>query len=121
MFTCNHITILCSDIERAHEFYVDKLGLALLARWPRMIAVRAGDVRFSISQSDEIAKDGNVNVILRTDDVEAARDTLQSRGVTLLEDIIEAPNFMRFFTLEDPDANIIHVGQYLRDPLAVGG
>ena len=85
-----------------------------------MIAVKAGEVRLSISQSEEIAKEGNVNIILRTDDIESAKTTLMSRGITLLEDIIEAPNFMRFFTIEDPNHNIIHVGQYLRDPLAVG-
>ena len=105
---------------RAREFYVEQLGLTLLAEWPRMIAVKAGEVRLSISQSEEIAKEGNVNIILRTDDIESAKTTLMSRGITLLEDIIEAPNFMRFFTIEDPNHNIIHVGQYLRDPLAVG-
>jgi predicted enzyme related to lactoylglutathione lyase len=86
-----------------------------------MISVRAGEVRFSISQSDEIVKESNVNIILRTENIEAARNMLQSRGVTLLEDIVEAPNFMRFITIEDPDHNIIHIGQYLRDPLAIGG
>jgi catechol 2,3-dioxygenase-like lactoylglutathione lyase family enzyme len=121
MFTCNHITIACSDIDRAHEFYIDKLGLTLLNRWPHMISARAGEVRFSISPSDELSKEGNVNVILRTDDIDAAKKELESRGVTLLEDIVEAPNFMRFFTIEDPDHNIIHIGQYLRDPLAIGG
>jgi predicted enzyme related to lactoylglutathione lyase len=121
MFSCNHVTISCSDIEQAHEFYVNRLGLTLLNRWPRMISVRAGEVRFSISESNEIAKEGNVNIILRTDDIEAAKSTLESRSVTLLEDIVEAPNFMRFFTTQDPDHNIIHIAQYLRDPLAVGG
>src|SRR5947208_4362065 len=102
MFTCNHVTIACSDIERAYEFYVTKLGLTLLARWPRMFAVRTGEVRFSISQSDEIAKDGNIQIILRTDDIDSAKAAIESNGITLAQDIVEAPNFMRFFTLEDP-------------------
>lgn len=121
MFTCNHLTILCSDIERSFDFYVNKLGLTLLMRWPKMFAVRAGEVRFSVSQSDEIAKDGNPQIILRTDDIEAAKVAVTKNGVDLLQDIVEAPNFMRFFTMQDPAGNIIHIGQYLRDPLAVGG
>src|ERR1700733_6550151 len=109
MFTCNHITILCSEIERSFDFYSNKLGLELLHRWPRMFAVRAGEVRFSVSQSDEIAKDGNVQIILRTDNSDEAKAELVGKGITLAQDIVEAPGFMRFFTIEDPNGNIIHV------------
>jgi predicted enzyme related to lactoylglutathione lyase len=86
-----------------------------------MFAVRAGDVRISVFQSDEVASSGNVEIILRTDDIETAKAAVTNNEVTLTQDIIEAPGFMRFFTLEDPDRNVIHIGQYLRDPLAVGG
>jgi hypothetical protein len=46
---------------------------------------------------------------------------LVTNGLTLAQDIVEAPGFMRFFTVEDPDANVIHIAEYLRDPLASGG
>src|SRR4051794_35181031 len=118
MFTCNHITILTADIERSHEFYVEKLGLSLLRRWPKMFAVRAGEVRLSISEStDAIQVEGNVRIVLRTASIKQAREEVTAKGIVLLEDIVEAPGFMRFFTLQDPDGNILHVGEYLRDPL----
>jgi predicted enzyme related to lactoylglutathione lyase len=121
MFTCNHITIACSDIESSFDFYVSKLGLELLHRWPRMFAVRAGEVRFSVSQSDEMASESNVQIILRTDDIEMAKAALTGRGLSLDNDIVTAPDFMRFFTIADPDGTVVHIAQYLRDPLAVGG
>ncbi len=121
MLSCNHISISCLDIERWFDFYANKLGLTLLHRWPKMFAVRAGDVRISVFQSEEIASSGNIEIILRTDDIETAKASVTNDGVALAQDIIEAPDFMRFFTLEDPDGNVIHIGQYLRDPLAVGG
>lgn len=62
-----------------------------------------------------------MQIILRTDNIEAAKAELVGNGITLAQDIVEAPGFMRFFTIEDPDGNVIHVGQYLRDPLAAGG
>ena len=65
-----------------------------------MFAVRAGDIRFSISQTDEIAKDGNVQIVLRTDDLEAATRSWvisgghHQKGVVPHQDILEAPKFM---------------------------
>ena len=111
----------CSNIERSFDFYTNKLGLPLLHRWPKMFAVRAGEIRISVFQSEEVASSGNIEIILRTDDIETAKAAMINSGVILAQDIIEAPDFMRFFTVEDPDGNVIHIGQYLRDPLAVGG
>jgi catechol 2,3-dioxygenase-like lactoylglutathione lyase family enzyme len=121
MFTCNHISVRCSDIERSIDFYTHKLGLELLHRWPKMFAVRAGEIRISVFQSDEISTTGNIEIILRTNDIESAKTRLVTNGLTLAQDIVEAPGFMRFFTVEDPDANVIHIAEYLRDPLASGG
>src|SRR5207248_584086 len=85
MYTCNHITVLCSDVERSFDFYVNKLGLTLLARWPRMFAVRAGEVRFSVSQSEEIANEGNIQIILRTDNIESAKEAATKNGIELIQ------------------------------------
>ena len=119
MFTCNHLTILCSDISRMKEFYVAKLGLEVLEDFPKVMAVRAGEVRFSFFVSEEeFAKQNRVQIILRTSDINKAKEQLLNAGVEPLEDIIEAPNFMKFITIGDPDGNIVYVGEYLRDPLA---
>jgi predicted enzyme related to lactoylglutathione lyase len=121
MFTCNHISVRCSDIERSFDFYTKKLGIPLLQRWPKMFAILAGEVRISIFQSDEVSAVGNIEIILRAHDIEAAKATSIANGLTLAQDIVEAPGFMRFYTLEDPDGNVIHIAQYLGNPLTREG
>jgi catechol 2,3-dioxygenase-like lactoylglutathione lyase family enzyme len=121
MFTCNHISQGCSDLEQSFDFYVNKLGLTLLQRWPKMFAVRAGEVRISVFQTNEVSTSGNVEIILRTDNIEAAKDSIRNNNIPLIQDIVEAPGFMRFFSLKDPDGNVLHIGEYLRDPLEIGG
>jgi catechol 2,3-dioxygenase-like lactoylglutathione lyase family enzyme len=121
MFTCNHISMSCSDIERSFDFYVNKIGLTLLQRWPKMFAVRAGEVRISVFQAEEVSISGNIEIILRTKDLETAKVTIMNNNISLTQDIVEAPGFMRFLSLKDPDGNVIHIGEYLRDPLEVGG
>ncbi len=121
MFTCNHISMSCSDIEQSFDFYVNMLGLTLLHRWPKMFAIRAGEVRISVFQANEISTPGNVEIILRTNNVETAKNSITNSGITLTQDIVEAPGFMRFLSVKDPDGNVLHIGEYLRDPLAIGG
>jgi len=82
MFTCNHLTILCSDISRMKEFYVAKLGLEVLEDFPKVMAVRAGEVRFSFFVSEEeFAKQNRVQIILRTSDINKAKEQLLNAGV----------------------------------------
>lgn len=121
-FTCNHLVVRTTDIGAAREFYVDKLQLELLEGGEFFLAVKAGDVRFSFfkieaERPEEPEDRPEISIVLRTDDVEKARDFLQENGVTLAQDIVEAPNFMRFLTVEDPDGNVVHVAEYLADPL----
>lgn len=119
-FECKHLSYSCADIKAMREFYADKLELELLDNGEHFFAVRAGDVRFSFFAGGKryvIADDSaGMGIILKTDNVNEAKDFVTGKGIILLNDIVEAPNFMKFFTLEDPDGNIVHIGEYLADP-----
>ncbi len=119
-FECKHLSYSCADIKAMKEFYADKLGLELLDNGEHFFAVRAGDVRFSFFAGGKkypIADDSaGMGIILKTDNVNDARAFVLSKDITLLNDIVEAPSFMKFFTLEDPDGNIVHIGEYFADP-----
>ncbi len=119
-FECKHLSYSVSDKKAMKEFYADKLELELLDDGPHFFAVRAGDVRFSFFAGGKrysIADDSaGMGIVLKTDDVFKAKEFITSKQIILLSDIIEAPGFMKFFTLEDPDGNIIHIGEYLADP-----
>jgi hypothetical protein len=58
-----------------------------------------------------------MRLVLRTEDLEATMRALEAHDIALLEGIVEAPGFFKFITLQDPDGNIIHIGEYFRDPL----
>ena len=119
MFTCNHLVIQTPDIARARAFYIEKLGLTLLGGGEHYFAARAGELRLSFFPSNEApVGPGRIAVILRTDDVDAEFKRLTTSGIEAPDGIIEAPGFMRFFSFEDPDGNVVHIGEYLRDPLA---
>jgi catechol 2,3-dioxygenase-like lactoylglutathione lyase family enzyme len=119
MFTCNHLVFRTPDIARARDFYIEKLGLTLLGGTEKYFAARAGEIRLSFfPKEDTSTGEGRIAFILRTDNVDEAFTRLTAAGIAVPEGIIEAPDFMRFFTFEDPDGNTLHVGQYLRDPLA---
>jgi catechol 2,3-dioxygenase-like lactoylglutathione lyase family enzyme len=119
-FECKHLSYSVSDKKAMKEFYADKLGLELLDDGERFFAVRAGDVRFSFFAGGNkytIPEDAaGMGIILKTENINDARAFVLGKDITLLNDIIEAPNFMKFFTLEDPDGNIVHIGEYLADP-----
>lgn len=119
-FECKHLSYSVSDKNAMKEFYADKLGLELLDDGEHFFAVRAGDIRFSFFAGGKkypVADDAaGMGIILKTENVSEARAFVLSKDITLLNDIVEAPNFMKFFTLEDPDGNIVHIGEYLSDP-----
>jgi predicted enzyme related to lactoylglutathione lyase len=101
------------------DFYVGKLGLEVLEDFPQVLAVRAGDIRFSFfKSSEELENQNRVQVILRTTDIESAKAAIAKAGVEIIEDVVEAPNFMKFLTIADPDNNTVYIGEYLRDTLA---
>lgn len=125
--TIQHIEIHVSSLERAKEFYADKLGLEVIEELPHLnlLALKAGDVRVSIFggfQSDVNLPERRTgtHIIFRTKNLENAIKELQDRGVKFLGDVFEAPGFIRDIATTDPDGNIIEIAQYLRDPLSKG-
>jgi catechol 2,3-dioxygenase-like lactoylglutathione lyase family enzyme len=112
-----------SDIDAAKEFYLDKLGLTVIESYTKFFAVKAGDVRFSIFAGGvkrPAGDDGDApaSIILRTADLAATMAELSASGIEFESEAVEAPNFMRYVPLLDPDGNRIHIAQYLADPFA---
>jgi catechol 2,3-dioxygenase-like lactoylglutathione lyase family enzyme len=63
-----------------------------------------------------------MHFVYRTDDIARTAAELRTRGIPLdggdEHGIHEAPGFIRYVVLHDPEGNRIEIGQYLRDPLA---
>ena len=121
--TCNHIAFRVSSLKKTKEFYVKKLELEILENTSTLLALKAGEVRLSFFEGYKKAvisskNETGYNIILRTKNISSARNSLVKKKIKLVQDITEAPGFLKFITIKDPDNNIIHIGEYLSDPLA---
>ncbi len=122
--TIQHIEVHVNSIEKAREFYVDKLGLTILDDMPDMnlLAVKAGGVRVSIfggfgEKEENNNKKSGTHIIFRTDNLKNTIEELKKRGVVFTGEIVEAGGFIRDIPTIEPDGNIIEFAEYLRDPL----
>jgi catechol 2,3-dioxygenase-like lactoylglutathione lyase family enzyme len=77
--------IPAKDLQRAREFYADKLGLQPVEERPGGLRYRCGSGHFSLFQSAGGASGGHTQMAWEVDDIEATVETLRSRGVVFEE------------------------------------
>src|SRR5688500_12186418 len=107
------IGLTVDDLEKAVEFYRDKLGLKHLFNAPPAMAFFAcGEVRLMLSRSER--PDGErfgAAIYFRVGDIQAARDALVARGISfeaepkLLAKMPDHELWMGFF--RDPSRNLL--------------
>jgi len=116
-FELKHLSYNVSDLKASKDFYVNKLEFDELDSTEHFFAAKTGNIRFSFfpgAKKYPIADDAaGMGIILAVDNIQEAKEFIMGNGISLLNDIVEAPGFMKFFTVEDPDGNIIHFGEYL--------
>jgi len=106
------LTIIVSDMQRSVDFYTERLGLALKARYGDEFAVlEAPGVRIGLHPAKGTQqKPGSISLGLGVDDVEAGRKHLQARGVAFKGDIVSDPP-MRLAFLTDPDGVELYLAE----------
>jgi catechol 2,3-dioxygenase-like lactoylglutathione lyase family enzyme len=118
---CRHAVIGTSDLARAREFYLEKVGLPLLEEIPaaNLFACGIGGFRLSVfggytavPQRDD--RSAGLNLVFEVEDIETALAELSGRGLVFDGGIHEAPGFCRFIVAFDPDDNPVEFAQYLR-------
>lgn len=107
------ITIPTQDFERAVEFYGGVLGLPESKRWGQMPAAEfeTGNLTLAVWQPDAfgVGFQANPNPIeLRVDDVAAAREKLEARGVSFEADTLDSGVCHQAF-FSDPDGNALAI------------
>ncbi len=60
---------------------------------------------------------GMQHIVVRTSDLSAAKEEAINKGIKINGDIIDIPNLHRFLELEDPDGNIVFLGEYYAEPV----
>lgn len=115
----NHVTVGCTDVERAVAFY-RALGLEPIVRADHYARLACPDGRatLSVHRGDRPVASTTV-VYFECDDVDATVDDLVAAGVVFDERPTDRPWLWREARLSDPDGNricLFHAGANRLDP-----
>lgn len=105
------VTLGTQDYEVAAKFYGEVLGLPFSKRWGNMPAgeFETGSLTIAVMQSDAFGIEFQPHrhpIALRVDDVHAAREELERRGVEFKGNIIDSGECHQAL-FEDPDGNLL--------------
>jgi predicted enzyme related to lactoylglutathione lyase len=106
------VCIPTTDHDRACAFYGETLGLQQKQRWGDRPATefQAGNLTFVVFDptgfGQSAAHPNSAPIALHTDDVVAARDALQAKGVTFIVDFMDSGVCHQAIFL-DPDGNAL--------------
>jgi predicted enzyme related to lactoylglutathione lyase len=102
-----------ADIDRAVDFYENVLGLERSKQWGDMPAheFETGNLTIAVVQMDAFGQEFSPHrspIAFRVDDVPAAKEELESRGVKFLGDIIDS-GVCHQAIFRDPDGNALDI------------
>ena len=113
----DHIYYWTRDMDRAVAFYEAVLGLPVSSRsgdeWAEF---RAGPIRLALHRTEDTSVPPSGTVVFRVPDLDAARWSLEQRGVVFDGHDSEVPAVARFATFHDPDGNPVQLIEYLARP-----
>lgn len=115
------LSILVSDMPKAKEFYLDKLGLKKTIdyrqaddNWYVTLTLPEGGTVITLSTYRENRNPGTVSLYFETSDVAAARKELSDKGVEVGEvgdDLFGSGSGVKYLNLKDPDGNQVLLAQ----------
>ncbi len=115
------VMIAVSDMPKAKEFYADRLGLKVVqdyrqddSHWWVSLELPEGGATIALSTYHEKTKPGDMVLYFATSDITAAHRELSDKGVKVndvKDDLYGPGSGVKWFTLNDPDENLIHLVQ----------
>jgi len=109
------VIVRVSDIENSKEWYLKKLGLALLfedASMKLVVLDTNSPTSLTLWQTDEaflVSRNTASFPIFKTPDADALRQELSHRGIEVGEIIQDS--YVKYFLFYDPDGNILEACQ----------
>lgn len=119
------LQIAVGDMPKAKEFYEQTLGLKVITdyrqddnHWWVELALPEGGVHIALTTLHLHMKPGTQTLYFATPDVEVFQKNLRKKGVAVsdVKDNLHGPGSgVKWFKLQDPDGNLVHVEQAQRD------
>jgi len=107
------------DLEKAIKFYTDKLGFDLAFQYEDFYAgISFGEYVIHLKLVD--SPDPSINYVhegkhlhlhLGVEDIQSTYDSLEKKGVTIIENISKRPWGLLEFVIADPDGHTIYFAQ----------
>jgi catechol 2,3-dioxygenase-like lactoylglutathione lyase family enzyme len=106
------VSVPVTDQDAAHEFYVDRLGLTVVAdleggphdRWLQVAPGSGGPGTTTLALMPAVDGARLTGLVFETDDIEAEVARLVDRGVAVPDGVEDMP-WARAARFEDPDGN----------------
>lgn len=119
------VSVVVSDMEKAKEFYADKLGLDVATdyrqndnNWWVTLTLPGGGASITLARSsatsNEPPKPGTLGFYLSTSDVAALHKELNEKGARpgeVQDDLYGPGSGVKFFQIKDPDGNQVTFAQ----------
>ena len=107
------VTVPTNDIDASREFYGNTLGLPFVKQWGDMPGVeyQAGNLTLAIMDPTAFGqefKPHSLPVAFQVDDVQAAREQLEAKGVEFHGDVIDSGVCHQTF-FSDPAGNTLGI------------
>lgn len=126
-----HASLATSDLERARQWYADRLGLIPDPSVEGLLSFRDGDSGFTVYPSEFAGTAKNTVMARNVPDLAAEMTRLRARGV-VFEDydmgeygrtqdgVMASPSGERLAWFKDLDGNVIGLSELPNDPLPMG-
>ena len=110
--------VAVTDFQRSVKWYSEKLGfepdyLIEEMGWGELKTFIPG-LTIGVNKSDEATGGTGVVLVLRVQDIDAARAALEAQGVAFDGPTEEIPGMVKLATFRDPDNNAFRFSQSLR-------
>jgi len=113
--------ITVKDLDAAIKYYIEVVGLTLgdhnpEYKWAELSGPNGAHLGIAQENPEiEIKAGTNAVVTINVDDIEAARQSFEEQGATLIGDITEIPGHVKMQTFQDADGNVLQLTQILGD------
>lgn len=128
MYKTDHVSLVVQDLDRAIDFYTQKLGLTILIpkeyneeEQAEYIFLRLGGsnlelVKLHNQSSSNQAKDSDSicpHLALSTDDFEETVANLKEQNIPIFQGPFETPNVSKWLYIKDSEGNVLEFIQWL--------